>query len=267
MVKSNKIFSFFSVLFASTLIAVWMESDGFLKDVYNNIYSSLTVSVYLSEDATEYEIKSITKDLKSNAEIIINNFSDSKSAYDKLREDPVVSKQLELVEDNFVLPASFELQIKHFDMNKVYRVIERIKKNKLVQYVDLNPELVQKGNNLLAKIKKAAILNGIVLPLCSLFFFFLGGYLYMLRSYDKLVVSWKVTSSTKKELVLCVKKQFFTGIIAGLIGAVICYLLVTFTGVKFYIGFLKFIFIVLISGIMAALSYFVNAYKSCVKIT
>lgn len=261
MAKLNKTFSFLSLLVASILWVVWLESNGFLNAVHKKVISSLAMVVYLEDNASGNDIEILRKMFKEYKEISVKKFNNASEAYENLKNDPAISRQLELMEEDFRFPANFELLVDSFDIQKIRNIAKQIEFFKMVQHVDVRLELFNKAGALIKKIEKVKILSGWILLTLSMFFFYFSGYLYVLAHDDNLAVGIKfVAASMRRVLTPGARQQFVTGILAGLLGLAVCYLLVIFVEVRFYVNVFKFVLTVIVTGVLSSLSYLVNGF-------
>ncbi len=232
--RMAKLFSFFSLLVASLLLMIWLESSGFLNAVYKKISSSLTMVVYFEENITDNEIEDFKRATRDYKEISPEKFNNSSSLYEKLKKDPAISKQLEQISGDFRFPANYEFLIKDFDIEKIRNIVKQIKDFKIVQHVEVHFELIRQAGDLIKKIRKVKILSGWILLILGICFFCLSGYLRGLTDSGG-------------------RHRFFSGICAGLFGLLLCYSLVNFVGVGFYIGVFKSVLIITAIGVISSL--------------
>ena len=252
MVRLSRYFSFVLLVIAMLLSAVWLEAHRVFKRVKAEMTGAVTATVYLNEGAGEEDIQNLRNRLASYSEISIKSFTTSKDAIERLSSDLDISEQLKLVEDDFTLPASFELSLNLLDATIIKNIFRQIEDNEIVQAVEVPVEVIRRGQGLLTATFKTLILSGILILGAAFILFLSSGFLYLFKERDKIILGSRLGVGGFRLAMNGFGGMFLSGVIAGL------FAVGTLSIVSPYFNLFGSVLLVLSGGFISGISYIAN---------
>lgn len=258
MAEFNRTLSFICLLAAFLSWMSLLVLDGIISGWREKVSTSISLVVYLNEQISGSDIQDLKGVLDNYDEVYVKKFINSEEVYEALIKDPAVSKQLELIGDDFVFPASFELGIKNLESLKFKNIVKQLEKHEKVQFVEIPSELIEKAAVFFKKsdrVKKAA---GWIAFLLGIFLFWIAGYLYFLSHSEKISIGKDLGVKNIRLAWPGMKIQFFNGMVTGLLSAAIIYGIIFFLNININFSFLNLSLFITGAGFFSALFYFFN---------
>ncbi|MFW6172330.1 MAG: cell division protein FtsX [Elusimicrobiota bacterium] len=178
----KKALSLLFIFLGSFLWIGWIETFGILTNVNEKVVSSARVIVYLQEDISGKDIQNLRNLFNTKDNIKIENFTSSIQALNKLKENISFSKQIDVIEEDFSLPASFELGFKTIDYKYIKNIAQQIKSYSGVQKVEVPEQVIKNTEMVIEKSRKIKLIFNIFIFLGGILLFYSSGYLvYLLK--------------------------------------------------------------------------------------
>ncbi|MFH1414562.1 MAG: permease-like cell division protein FtsX [Elusimicrobiota bacterium] len=259
MERSSRILSFVCLFFAALLCFVWLGMITVTGRLHKRILSSLVFMVYLDKTASDEDINAFRKKLDNYKQVRLILYEDSATIYDKLRKDPDLSEQMEILKDKVDLPPRFKIGINTPDYLKINNILEKLKKGKSVEHLDTRNSFVKKTAMMMEKIRRIRSLLGLLLPLFAFYIFSVSAYLFRVSQYDEIRIANNIAADVKVVLGAAARRFLLAGIISGIAARFLYYWFTAFCEIEQAGTLIEDSIIIIFTGILAVFFYRVIA--------
>lgn len=258
--KLNKLFSFLLGIFAVFLLLIHIIAGEFLNLVSDRMASEISVLVYLNEDISGSDIQDLEKLIEEFDGVFIRKFISSIEAYEKLKEDGTISKELKLLEGHITLPASFVLGVSFINATKISDFAQKLSNEETVQKVSIPLASIERAEGLLKRAENIIKYSGWVFFAVGIFFFYLAGYMYNLLNSEKFLLARSFGISKFQVAMSNFGSRFLSGIIVALIVVSFVNFFIYFIWDGFSVNFIKAGVIIIAVGLISGITYIISCY-------
>ncbi|MBN2407712.1 MAG: hypothetical protein JXJ19_08440 [Elusimicrobia bacterium] len=182
----NRFFSLFALFLGSVLWVSSFASRSILLRAEERIISSVSLIVYLDEQVSGSDIQQVRKEIEESKGVFIKRFLDSKSVYEDIKKDLSVSDKVDMIKEDFIFPASFELGIDDFNIDAVKNIAENLDKSEIVQSVEYPEQLIRRSDKFLKAMRRTIYAALACSVISVIILFSISAYLYILLYADRL---------------------------------------------------------------------------------
>jgi len=213
----SNLFSTLTVAFSLALVSGFVLLISNIEDVLSDIGSSLSVTAYMTKEASEQEIESLVSSLKNLEGVKGVQFTSKVQALREFKD--ALGKEGSLlgrIEGDNPLPASLDIQLSKQSKERNSKIVEVLEDSKYVEEIISGSDVVEKVGGLISAVKIIGYGGGV---------FIFGVVLFLILNTVKLVIYSQRQEIEVMQLVGATESTvripfLVAGAIQGLFGAI-----------------------------------------------